>query len=157
MAVKVAAASCTLFALPRVVVLTRQLIAIACEAVASVKICTSVVVCGELLLPVNPSVTVQVALAIPLTISSESVGLPQSPFVAPVNRVTCGRSSSMCGQSSTAVSYMITRTLPLKESFIIATTSSNRVGNIQMLEFHASPSARRLHHERSSRSSPAPG
>src|SRR3972149_4627218 len=66
------------------------------EAVASVRICTTVVVCGELLLQVNPSVFVPVALAIPLAVSSESVGLPQSPFVAPVNRVTCDRSSSIC-------------------------------------------------------------
>jgi len=78
--VKVAAASWTLFALAAVDWLTRHDLATACVAVA-VNVRTTFEDCGD-----EPamSVTTPTARAKPFAVSSVSVGLPQSPFVAPV-------------------------------------------------------------------------
>ena len=77
--VKVAVASWMLFALAAVDWLTRHDLATACVAVA-VKILTTVEDFGD---EPEMSVTVPKARAKPFVVSSVSVGLPQSPFVAP--------------------------------------------------------------------------
>src|SRR5438309_9577071 len=78
--VNVAVASWTLAALAAVSWFTRQDVATACVAVA-VKILTTVEDFGD---EPEMSVTVPKARAKPFVVSSVSVGLPQSPFVAPV-------------------------------------------------------------------------
>jgi len=78
--VKVAVASWTLAALAAVSWFTRHDFATACVAVA-VKILTTVEDFGD---DPEMSVTVPKARAKPFVVSSVSVGLPQSPFVAPV-------------------------------------------------------------------------
>ncbi len=78
--VKVAAASWTLFALAAVDWLTRHDLATACVAVA-VNVITTFEDCDD---EPEMSVTTPTARAKPFVVSSLSVGLPQSPFVAPV-------------------------------------------------------------------------
>src|SRR5438552_6177530 len=78
--VKVAVASWTLAALAAVSWFTRQYLATAFVAVA-VNILTTVEDFGD---EPEMSVTVPKARAKPFVVSSVSVGLPQSPFVAPV-------------------------------------------------------------------------
>ena len=78
--VKVAVASWTLFALAAVSWLTRHDLATACVAVA-VNVRTTFEDCGD---DPEMSVTTPRARAKPFVVSSVSVGLPQSPFVAPV-------------------------------------------------------------------------
>src|SRR5712664_1640172 len=78
--VKVAVASWTLFALAAVAKLTRHDFATACVAVA-VNVRTTVEDFGD---EPEMSVTTPAARAKPFAVSSVSVGLPQSPFVAPV-------------------------------------------------------------------------
>ena len=80
--VKVAAASWTLFALPWVDWLSRHDLATACVAVA-VNVRTTFEDCGD---EPEISVTTPTARAKPFVVSSLSVGLPQSPFVAPVTK-----------------------------------------------------------------------
>ena len=78
--VKVWAASWTLFALAGVNWFTRHDFATACVAVA-VNVRTTVEDFGD---EPEMSVTTPAARAKPFVVSSVSVGLPQSPFVAPV-------------------------------------------------------------------------
>ena len=78
--VKVAVASWMLFALAAVDWFTRHDFATACVAVA-VNVRTTVEDFGD---EPEMSVTVPKARAKPFVVSSVSVGLPQSPFVAPV-------------------------------------------------------------------------
>src|SRR5256885_6941420 len=78
--VKVAVASWMLFALAAVDWFTRHDLATACVAVA-VNVRTTVEDFGD---EPEMSVTVPKARAKPFVVSSVSVGLPQSPFVAPV-------------------------------------------------------------------------
>jgi len=78
--VKVTAASWTLFELAAVDWLTRHDLATACVAVA-VNVRTTVEDFGD---EPTISVTTPTARAKPFVVSSVSVGLPQSPFVAPV-------------------------------------------------------------------------
>ena len=78
--VKVAAASWTLFALAALDWLTRHDLATACVAVA-VNVITTFEDCDD---EPEMSVTTPTARAKPFVVSSLSVGLPQSPFVAPV-------------------------------------------------------------------------
>jgi len=76
----VAVASWTLAALAAVDWLTRHDLATACVAVA-VNVRTTFEDCGD---EPEMSVTTPTARAKPFVVSSVSVGLPQSPFVAPV-------------------------------------------------------------------------
>src|SRR5437867_11866204 len=78
--VKVAVASWILFALAAVDWLTRHDLATACVAVA-VNVRTTVEDFGD---EPTISVTTPTARAKPFVVSSVSVGLPQSPLVAPV-------------------------------------------------------------------------
>jgi len=87
--VKVAVANWILFALAAVDWFTRHDFATACVAVA-VNVRTTVEDFGD---EPEMSVTVPKARAKPFVVSSVSVGLPQSPFVAPVTELAMGETS----------------------------------------------------------------